>query len=156
MVDIVDPAKRSQMMAGIGAKNNKPEIVVQKLLHQLGYRFRLHRKDLPGKPDIVLPKWNTVIFVHGCFWHGHEDCPLFRLPKSRTEFWKDKITANRERDALVRTELRSRDWRVIEVWECAMKGRNRLAPLELAEMLSSAVEERQAYTSIRGLDPVES
>lgn len=151
MVDVVDPAKRSEMMAGIGAKNTKPEVVVRQILHRRGYRFRLHRKDLPGKPDIVLPKWKALIFVHGCFWHGHEDCPLFRLPKSRTEFWEDKISANRRRDERVRSELLSTDWRIIEVWECALKGRERLDSGKLAELLSSVIENGdRENVSIRG------
>lgn len=88
MADIVDKATRSRMMSGIRGKDTKPEIFVRKTLHAQGFRFRLHRKDLPGHPDIVLPKYRAVILVHGCFWHGHEACHLFRLPKSRTEFWK--------------------------------------------------------------------
>lgn len=140
------------MMAGIGAKNTKPEIVVRKILHRLGYRFRLHRKDLPGKPDIVLPKWKAVIFVHGCFWHGHEDCPLFRLPKSRTEFWENKVSANRRRDERVRSELLRTDWRIIEVWECATKGRTALRPEQLARRIDETVKSTSKLTAeIRGV-----
>lgn len=152
MADIVDPAKRSEMMAGIGAKNTKPELVVRQILHRLGYRFRLHRKDLPGKPDIVLPRWNTVIFVHGCFWHGHNHCPLFRLPKSRTEFWKGKIAANQSRDGKVRSELLLMNWRVVEVWECALKGRLRLETNKVAELLSVAIRSTETdFVTIHGL-----
>lgn len=152
MADIVDPAKRSEMMAGIGAKNTKPELVVRQILHRLGYRFRLHRKDLPGKPDIVLPRWNTVIFVHGCFWHGHNHCPLFRLPKSRTEFWKGKIAANQSRDGKVRSELLLMKWRVVEVWECALKGRLRLETNKVAELLSVAIRSTETdFVTIHGL-----
>ncbi len=105
VVDVVSPEKRSQMMAGISGKNTKPEIFVRKILHRMGYRFRLHKKDLPGKPDIVLPRYKIVIFVQGCFWHGHENCHLFRLPKSRTEFWEAKIVGNKARDEKVLMEL---------------------------------------------------
>lgn len=151
MADVVDPAKRSEMMAGIGAKNTKPELVVRQALHRLGYRFRLHRKDLPGKPDIVLPKWKTVIFVHGCFWHGHENCPLFRLPKSRTEFWKEKIAANLQRDKAVREKLHKAHWRQIEVWECATKGRMAFAPELLEQRIDEAMKSASTqYIEIRG------
>jgi DNA mismatch endonuclease (patch repair protein) len=157
LADIVDPLKRSEIMSGIRAKDTKPELVVRRLLHRLGYRFRLHRKDLPGKPDIVLPKWNTVVFVHGCFWHGHENCPLFRLPKSKSAFWADKISANQRRDDIVKSELSSKDWRIVEVWECAIKGRTRLRHETLSKMLSNAIQsEKNNFVSIRGLDSVES
>ena len=125
MTDIVPAQKRSEMMSGIRAKNTKPELVVRSFLHATGFRFRLHRKDLPGKPDIVLPKWRTVIFVHGCFWHGHENCHLYRLPKSRTEFWRDKIEGNRRRDELARVRLREAGWKILVVWECALRGKNK-------------------------------
>lgn len=140
MADIVVPRKRSEMMAGIRAKDTKPELVVRRLLHSLGYRFRLHRKDLPGKPDIVLPKWNTVIFVHGCFWHGHADCPLFRLPKSRTEFWAKKISANRERDAKAKHQMGNLGWKVLEIWECSSKGRTALPLENLCKKLDYAIK----------------
>lgn len=133
VADIVSPEKRSRMMAGIRGKNTKPEIQVRKLLHAAGFRFRLHRKDLPGKPDIVLPKYKVAIFVHGCFWHGHENCHLFRLPKSRTEFWEQKIAGNIARDKLKRDHLLNLGWRVLIVRECALKGKTSLeaAALEL-------------------------
>ncbi|MCL4674143.1 MAG: DNA mismatch endonuclease Vsr [Sphingomonadaceae bacterium] len=151
MADIVDPAKRSVMMAGIGAKDTQPELVVRRALHGLGYRFRLHRKDLPGRPDIVLPRWNTAILVHGCFWHGHENCPLFRLPKSRTEFWAEKIGSNRLRDEKVRRNLVDLGWRVLEVWECATKGRSALSWTALLDELENAIKANQAGTlQIRG------
>lgn len=151
MADIVDPAKRSEMMAGIRSKNTRPELVVRKTLHALGYRYRLHRKDLPGNPDIVLPKWKTVIFVHGCFWHGHADCPLFRSPKSRTEFWEEKITGNRMRDAKTRESLISLGWRVVEVWECSTKGRTALSNKDLRLALDDTIKsEHRASIDIRG------
>lgn len=136
LADIVDPLKRSEMMAGIRAKDTKPELVVRRLLHSLGYRFRLHRKDLPGKPDIVLPKWHTVIFVHGCFWHGHENCQLFRPPKTRTEFWTEKVNTNKKRDVAVQAAYSTLGWRVIVVWECTFKGKFKLDPREVGIKLT--------------------
>jgi len=127
--DVVSPSVRSRMMAGIREKNTKPELLLRSELHRRGFRFRLHRRDLPGRPDLVFPKWGAVIFVNGCFWHGH-DCHLFRLPKSRTEFWREKIAANVARDRRQMDALRAAGWRVAVVWECALKGRTRL-PLEV-------------------------
>jgi len=109
------------MMSGIRSSNTRIEIELRHRLHRAGLRYRLHRADLPGKPDLVFPKYEAVIFVNGCFWHGH-DCELFRLPKSNTDFWKEKIERNRERDRRNLLELRSRGWRVLEVWECAVRG----------------------------------
>jgi DNA mismatch endonuclease (patch repair protein) len=126
--DVVPPAVRSRMMAGIKGKNTKPELLLRSKLHRRGFRFRLHRRDLPGRPDLVFPKRDAVIFVHGCFWHGH-DCHLFRLPKSRTEFWGEKIAGNAARDRHQMNALRKAGWRVGVVWECALKGRTRL-PLD--------------------------
>ncbi len=112
-------------MRGIRSANTRPEIHVRRLLHRQGYRFRLHVSDLPGTPDIVLPRWRAVIFVHGCFWHGH-DCPLFRMPATRRDSWQAKIARNRENDRLARTALAAAGWRVAAVWECALRGRSRL------------------------------
>lgn len=108
-------------MSRIRARNTKPEIVVRSLLHRMGFRFRLHVRDLPGKPDIVLPKYRAVIFVHGCFWHGH-DCPLYRLPATRPDFWQNKINRNQANDEKARMALLSAGWRVAVVWECALRG----------------------------------
>lgn len=107
-------------MAGIKSGNTKPEIFLRRLLHLEGFRFRLHRKDLPGRPDIVLPKYKAVIFVNGCFWHGHEDCKHFRLPKSRTEFWQRKIDSNIVRDKKNMAACIEMGWNVLEVWECSL------------------------------------
>ena len=128
MADTVSEAVRSMMMAGIKGKNTKPEMVLRRGLHSLGFRFRLHARDLPGRPDIVLPRYKAVVFAHGCFWHGH-DCPLFRLPATRTEFWQAKIEGNRVRDLLVEEKLLESSWRVMTVWECAIRGPGRL-PLQ--------------------------
>ena len=123
MTDVLTREQRSYNMSRIRGKNTKPELVVRRGIHRLGFRFRLHVKNLPGKPDLVLPKHHAVIFVHGCFWHGH-DCPFFRWPKSRPEFWRAKIGANIERDRAARTALKAVDWRVLTVWECAFRGKS--------------------------------
>lgn len=125
MADVVDPQTRSRMMAGIGARNTSPELHVRSLLHRAGYRFRLHVSGLPGRPDIVLPKYKAIILVNGCFWHAH-GCPLFKLPASRRKFWELKLNANRVRDRDNINDLQSLGWRVVVVWECALKGRGRL------------------------------
>lgn len=122
MADIVDPKTRSRMMSGIRGKNTKPELIVRSLLHKQGFRFRLHRKDLPGTPDLVLPKYRAVIFINGCFWHGH-DCSLFKLPASRTDFWQRKIQGNRLRDIRHHKELQIVGWRSLVIWECAIRGK---------------------------------
>lgn len=124
MADIVDAATRSRMMSGIRSRNTKPEKLIRSLLHRQGFRFRLHVKDLPGKPDIVFPRYRAVIFVHGCFWHGH-DCPLFKWPKTRAEFWQDKIGRNRENDKRAMTALLASGWRVAVIWECTIRGKGK-------------------------------
>ena len=110
--------QRSRNMSAIKSKNTKPEIAVRKLLHSMGYRFRLHRKDLPGSPDIVLPKYKIVIFVHGCFWHRHKDCKYSTTPKTRREFWENKFKANLKRDLEIQEKIKNLDWRSIVIWEC--------------------------------------
>jgi len=120
MTDVVDTATRSRMMAGIRAKNTAPELQIRQSLHRLGFRFRLHDKRLPGKPDLLLPKYGAVIFVHGCFWHGH-DCPTFKWPKTRAEFWRTKIGRNRENDDRHIKALHEAGWRVCVVWECSVR-----------------------------------
>ncbi|MCD7111839.1 very short patch repair endonuclease [Rhizobium sp. DKSPLA3] len=126
MADIVTPEVRSRMMSGIRGRDTKPEMILRRGLHAMGFRFRLHDRRLPGKPDMVLPRYRSVIFAHGCFWHGH-DCHLFRLPATRTEFWEDKIGKNKARDRDAVLQLLTSGWRVATVWECAMRGRGRLA-----------------------------
>ncbi len=118
MADIVSSEKRSQMMSGIRSKDTKPELILRSQLHRAGYRFRVNDSRLPGKPDIVLPKYKTVIFVHGCFWHRHEGCKFAYTPKSRIDFWKKKFDDNVKRDAIVREKLEDLGWRVMVVWEC--------------------------------------
>jgi len=123
--DVVDAATRSRMMAGIRGKDTKPELIVRRGLHALGFRYRLHDSALPGRPDLVLPRWRAVIQIHGCFWHGH-DCPLFRWPGTRQDFWRTKIGRNIERDREVDAALDHAGWRVLTVWECALKGPGRI------------------------------
>jgi len=119
LADVVSAEVRSRMMSGIRGKNTKPEILLRKLLHAKGFRFRLHAK-LPGKPDLVLPKWNAVIFIHGCFWHRHE-CAIFKWPKTRQDFWREKLSGNAERDTRNVAALLEAGWRVGVVWECSLR-----------------------------------
>lgn len=123
MVDVVDRATRSRMMAGIRGKDTKPEVLVRRMLHRAGFRYRLHDKRMPGRPDIVLPRYQVVIFVHGCFWHRHEGCRFCTVPATRPDFWHDKFAANVERDAKHSKSLIANDWRVATVWECALKAK---------------------------------
>lgn len=136
MVDSLTPEQRSAQMSRIRGSNTKLEVFVRKGLHARGLRYRLGGAMLPGRPDIVLPKYRTVVFVHGCFWHGH-DCPLYRLPKTRPEFWADKIGKNRVRDLRVTAELEAQGWRVLTVWECSLRGK---AASEQASFLDDLAE----------------
>ena len=113
--------QRSRNMSAIKSKNTKPEIAVRKLLHSMGYRFRLHRKDLPGSPDIVLPKYKTAIFVHGCFWHRHENCKYASNPQTRKEFWENKFKANVKRDKEIQEKIINIGWQYVVIWECETK-----------------------------------
>ena len=118
MTDIVDSRRRSEMMAGIKGRDTKPELVVRRIAHKLGLRFRLHRKDLPGRPDLVFPRRRLAIFVHGCFWHRHDGCRYAYTPKSRIGFWTRKFAQNIARDRCNEEALRTLDWRVLIIWEC--------------------------------------
>jgi DNA mismatch endonuclease (patch repair protein) len=118
MTDTISKEKRSWNMSRIRAKNTKPEMIVRSALHKAGYRFRLHVSNLPGMPDIVLPKYKTVIFVHGCFWHRHENCRFAYTPKSRSAFWEEKFRKNIERDKFSHKELSEMGWKVLIIWEC--------------------------------------
>lgn len=120
MADRVPPERRSLIMSMVGQKNTAPEMTIRRALHALGYRFRLHRRDLPGSPDIVFPKRRKVIFVHGCFWHGH-GCRWGKLPKSRLEYWTTKIETNRERDRVALTRLGEAGWEAMVVWQCELR-----------------------------------
>ena len=121
MTDIVDQQTRSRMMAAIRGKDTKPELALRRALHARGFRFRLHSKAVRGRPDLVLPKYRAVVFVHGCFWHRHEGCRYTTPPSTRQEFWQAKFTANVARDAAVRGKLLKDGWRVATVWECALR-----------------------------------
>lgn len=125
MVDNRTEASRSALMSRIGGKNTAPELVVRKLLHSLGFRFRLHARELPGKPDIVLPRFRTAVFVHGCFWHGH-GCKIGQLPKTRLDYWLPKIERNKARDTEKSAALEAQGWRVLEVWQCETRDREAL------------------------------
>ena len=122
MADVVDSAVRSRIMSSIRGKDTRPEMIVRRGLHARGFRYRLHERRLPGRPDLVFPQRRAVILVHGCFWHGHK-CLLFKWPESRAEFWKRKINGNKERDAGNLARLRAAGWRVLVIWECAFRGR---------------------------------
>lgn len=124
MTDRISREARSRNMAAIRGKDTKPEMTVRKFLHRRGFRYRLHVKDLPGKPDIVIPKFRTVVFVHGCFWHRHKGCKNAVLPKTNPDFWEKKLKGNVKRDRKNLEALRNMGWRIVVVWECAMKGKN--------------------------------
>lgn len=135
------------MMAGIRGKDTKPERIVRSILHRAGFRFRLHVADLPGKPDIVLPKWRTVVFVHGCFWHGHE-CAKFRWPATRRSFWREKIQGNRVRDDDHFRKLIAAGWRVAVVWECAVQAQTGPRLERIATQLTNWVRSRKGRSVV--------
>jgi DNA mismatch endonuclease (patch repair protein) len=150
LADVVDPATRSRMMSGIRGKDTKPELMIRKALHARGFRYRLHC-DLPGKPDICLPKYRAVIFVHGCFWHGH-GCHLFKWPKTRPEFWQAKIERNCALDLASQEKLFEAGWRIATVWECSLKGRERLRLDDVIDTLANWLDGHLRQVSIRGRD----
>jgi DNA mismatch endonuclease (patch repair protein) len=149
MADVVSREVRSRIMSGIRAKDTKPELVVRRGLHRRGFRYRLHDRKLPGKPDLVLRKYRAVVFVHGCFWHGH-DCHLFKQPKTEPDFWSSKIEANKQRDERAYEQLAAEGIRIAEVWECATKGRTRLAPDSLVESLARWLKSDEPTLSVTG------
>lgn len=151
MVDVVPPAVRSRMMAGIRSKDTAPEIKLRRGLHALGFRYRLNVKELPGKPDLVFPRRRAVIFAHGCFWHGH-DCHLFVWPKSRAKWWKDKIERNKSVDGRSIEALAGVGWRIGIVWECAMKGRTRRPLDSVIDSCASWLRSDEPRLELRGLD----
>lgn len=139
-------------MAAIKGKDTKLELQIRKPLHHRGFRYRLHQKALPGKPDIVLPKFGAVIQVHGCFWHGH-DCHLFKMPASKREKWAPKIRRNRERDREAEVQLRKAGWRIATVWECAVKGRTRLPAGGVTDLLDDWLRGEEREILIEGRRP---
>lgn len=150
MTDIVSQGKRSSMMAGIKGKNTRPEIAIRKELHIRGYRYKLHSKELPGKPDLVFPKFRTVVFVHGCFWHKH-NCHLFKWPSTRRDFWVEKINSNARRDETHKLQLFANRWKIVIIWECAIKGKSRVPLPEIADLTIAALHNHDShFTEIAG------
>lgn len=139
------------MMSGIRGRDTRPEIILRRGLHRRGFRFQLHRCDLPGVPDLTFPRFQAVLFAHGCFWHGH-DCHLFKWPQSRTTFWRDKIDGNRRRDEVTRGRLLGSGWRVGTVWECALKGRGRLPLAEVIEKCENWLRYGACELELRGIE----
>jgi len=134
MADVHNTATRSYNMSQIKGKNTKPEMLVRKFLHARGFRYKLHDKTLPGKPDLVLPKYKTVIFIHGCFWHGHHGCRYFVVPKTRTDWWLAKINGNKDNDSKAMRLLKKNGWEIITIWECDLK------PVAIDRTLSSLIK----------------
>ena len=149
MADIVTPDVRSRMMSGIRGTDTIPELMLRKGLHALGFRYKLHDRNLPGKPDLVFPKYNAVLFANGCFWHAH-DCHLFKWPKSREDFWRKKIGGNRERDKKIAAQLREKEWRILRVWECALKGRTKIDLGSILELSALWLRGNEQEMDIRG------
>lgn len=149
MPDTVTPDVRSRMMAGIRGKDTRPEMMVRRALHRLGFRFRLHDARLPGRPDIVLPRHRAAVLVHGCFWHGH-GCHMFRWPASRAGFWRDKIGRNQSRDAAAFLEMDALGWRQAVIWECALSGRGRLPVDQVADICALWLRDGGRHLEIAG------
>jgi DNA mismatch endonuclease (patch repair protein) len=137
------------MMSGIRGRDTRPEKLIRSELHRRGFRFRLHSKRIPGRPDLVLPKYRAVVFVHGCFWHGH-DCPLFRLPGTRRAFWEEKINRNRARDGEVKRAVLAAGWRHLTVWECAIRGGGESAVARTVDEAGRWIRSRRSEAGIRG------
>ncbi len=152
MTDVVSPETRSRMMSGIRGKDTRPEMLIRKLLHRRGFRYRLHDKKLPGKPDIVLPRYRAVIMIHGCFWHGH-DCHLFKWPLSNAPFWNEKLTKNKSVDERSYNSLKDAGWRVLTIWECALKGKLKLPVKQIADEIVVWLNSNTSDIEIRGADP---
>lgn len=148
MADIVDAATRSRMMSGIRRRDTKLEIAVRKALHARGFRYRVDARRLPGCPDIVLPKWRAVIFVHGCFWHAH-DCGLCRIPSTRPEFWREKLRANAERDRRNEASLLDAGWRVATIWECTLRGKGAEALMRAVDRIERWIKSDEQTVELR-------
>ena len=149
MPDIVDVETRSRMMAGIRGKDTKVETAIRKALFARGFRYRLHDPRLPGKPDVVLPRYRAVILVNGCFWHGH-NCDLFKMPSTHRDFWRTKIAKSRQNDRKVIEALRSQEWRVLTVWGCAMKGRKRRPLDKIVQEIETWLRSDSQIAEIKG------
>ncbi len=149
MPDVHDRATRSRNMAAIKGKDTKPELIIRKGLHARGFRYRLHDRRLPGRPDLVMPKYHAVIFINGCFWHGH-DCALFKWPGTRQEFWKEKIGANVARDQRNYAAIDETGWRRAVIWECAAKGPGRIEPDEVLTRVADWLASGEKMLTLRG------
>jgi DNA mismatch endonuclease (patch repair protein) len=149
MHDNVPPEVRSRMMSGIKGKDTKPEMILRQGLHKLGFRYLLHDRRLPGKPDMVFPRFRAVIFAHGCFWHGHT-CHLFKWPSTREEFWQNKINRNKEVDQSNTFRLKEMGWRIAIVWECSLKGKFRMTSEEVIVLCAQWLETDMPYLEIGG------
>jgi len=147
MVDVVDKLTRSRMMSGIRSKNTKPEVTIRKELFSRGYRYRIHDKLLPGKPDIVFPKKKKAVFVHGCFWHKH-GCHLFKWPATRSDFWKAKIGGNYKKDCENNAMLKNDGWNVLIIWECALKGKYRRPIEEIIDIATNWIDSSDENSEI--------
>ncbi|MDE0150585.1 MAG: DNA mismatch endonuclease Vsr [Rhodospirillaceae bacterium] len=152
MADTVDPITRSRMMASVRSRDTGPEVAIRKALHRRGFRYRTNDPKLPGRPDIVFPKYRAAVLIHGCFWHGH-DCSLFRLPATRREFWAKKLQQNRERDEKVRLALSETGWRCLTVWECALRGPEKRDFIALIEEVIRWVTTGKTAYELRGGAP---
>ncbi|WP_445005646.1 very short patch repair endonuclease [Halomonas mongoliensis] len=141
-MDVVDSGTRSRIMRSIKGRDTKPEVALRKYLHSLGYRFRLHRKDLPGSPDLVLPRYRLAVFVHGCFWHRHPGCYYTTTPKTRQTFWEEKLRGNVRRDNGAYMELHSLGWRVLVIWECGFKHSRESLP-DIPLMIDAATQHQE-------------
>jgi len=150
VTDVVNKQTRSRMMSGIKGKNTKPELIIRKALFKKGFRFKLHDKSLPGKPDLVLPKYDAVIFIHGCFWHQH-NCHLFKWPSTRPEFWETKIHRNVEVDKRNYKELKKEGWYILTIWECALKGKTRRSLEEVIDSTIHWLEYETRDRQIKGI-----
>lgn len=147
MVDVVDAPTRSRMMSGIRGKDTSPELLIRKALHARGFRFRIHAKHLPGKPDLLMPKYKAAVFIHGCFWHGHA-CRYFKVPQTRPEFWLEKIGKNQIRDGLQEAALKALGWRVLIVWECAVRSMKKEKSPMLVDLIADWLINGSEYFSI--------
>ncbi|MBV6808698.1 very short patch repair endonuclease [Xanthomonas campestris pv. pennamericanum] len=152
MVDVLTPDQRRLNMSRIRGRDTRPEMIIRRGLHALGFRYRLQDRTLPGRPDLVFPRYRAVIFVNGCFWHGH-DCPLFRLPATRQNFWETKISVNRMRDERATKNLSERGWRVATVWECSLKGSAKLDRNKVIELCCAfLLKDETGQINIEGTD----
>ena len=149
MADVHDQVTRSRNMAAIRGRDTKPEVRIRKALHALGFRYRTHAKELPGRPDLVLPKYKAVVFINGCFWHRH-DCHMFKWPLTRPDFWQQKIGKNAENDIRNLALLKEAGWRVATVWECAVKGKARLGDDRSVQLLVDWIRSNEDSITIRG------